>query len=235
MRAEIISIGSELISGQSLDTNSQWLSQQLSALGITVAFHTTLGDVLEDHLAVFRDRERAGRAGRDDRRSGADAGRPDARGAGRSRRRAAGGRSRLAGGDRRHVRPPQSRDDRAQPRPGPFPRGGRAAGEPGRDRARDLDADRPGDNRLPARRPSRNEADVSGTSGPPVPPERLDQPGHRSSQDQPVRQGRVGDRSPGDGLDGPRPGSRGRHHRSRLDHQLPHQCRRARPKTKPAA
>jgi nicotinamide-nucleotide amidase len=54
MRAEIIAIGSELVSGQSLDTNSQWLSQQLSALGITVAFHTTLGDVLEDHQAVFR-------------------------------------------------------------------------------------------------------------------------------------------------------------------------------------
>jgi len=53
MRAEIISIGSELVSGQSLDTNSQWLSQELSALGITVAFHTTLGDVLVDHTGVF--------------------------------------------------------------------------------------------------------------------------------------------------------------------------------------
>ena len=42
MRAEIIAIGSELTSGQSLDTNSQWLSQQLSALGIVVAFHTTI-------------------------------------------------------------------------------------------------------------------------------------------------------------------------------------------------
>jgi nicotinamide-nucleotide amidase len=54
MRAEIIAIGSELVSGQSLDTNSYWLSQQLTALGITVAFHTTLGDVLEDHLVVFK-------------------------------------------------------------------------------------------------------------------------------------------------------------------------------------
>jgi nicotinamide-nucleotide amidase len=54
MRAEIISIGSELASGQSLDTNSQWLSQQLSALGITIVFHTTLGDVMEDHVAAFR-------------------------------------------------------------------------------------------------------------------------------------------------------------------------------------
>jgi len=54
MRAEIIAIGSELVSGQSLDTNSQWLSQQLSELGIIVAFHTTLGDILADHLAAFR-------------------------------------------------------------------------------------------------------------------------------------------------------------------------------------
>jgi nicotinamide-nucleotide amidase len=54
MRAEVIAIGSELVSGQSRDTNSQWLSQELAALGITVAFHTTLGDVLEDHVAAFR-------------------------------------------------------------------------------------------------------------------------------------------------------------------------------------
>jgi len=54
MRAEIIAIGSELVSGQSLDTNSRWLSQELSALGIVVAFHTTLGDVLDDHMGVFK-------------------------------------------------------------------------------------------------------------------------------------------------------------------------------------
>jgi nicotinamide-nucleotide amidase len=54
MRAEIIAIGSELVSGQSLDTNSYWLSQQLTALGIAVAFHTTLGDVLQDHLVAFK-------------------------------------------------------------------------------------------------------------------------------------------------------------------------------------
>jgi nicotinamide-nucleotide amidase len=53
MRAEIIAIGSELVSGQSLDTNSRWLSQELSALGIVVAYHTVLGDVLEDHVVVF--------------------------------------------------------------------------------------------------------------------------------------------------------------------------------------
>src|SRR5437763_728183 len=54
MRAEIIAIGSELVNGQSLDTNSPWLSQQLGTLGIPVAFHTTLGDDLEDHRTAFR-------------------------------------------------------------------------------------------------------------------------------------------------------------------------------------
>jgi len=54
LKAEIISIGSELVSGQSLDTNSRWLSQELGALGISTAFHTTIGDDLDDNVAVFR-------------------------------------------------------------------------------------------------------------------------------------------------------------------------------------
>src|SRR5690349_8764642 len=54
MRAEIIAIGSELVSGQALDTNSPWLSQQLGTLGIPVAFQTTLGDDLQDHRTAFR-------------------------------------------------------------------------------------------------------------------------------------------------------------------------------------
>lgn len=54
MRAEVIAIGDELTSGQRLDTNSQWLSQRLGELGIDVAFHTTVGDDLEDNVAVFR-------------------------------------------------------------------------------------------------------------------------------------------------------------------------------------
>ena len=54
LKAEIIAIGDELTSGQRLDTNSQWLSQQLGDLGIEVAFHTTVGDDLEDNTNVFR-------------------------------------------------------------------------------------------------------------------------------------------------------------------------------------
>ena len=53
-RAEVISIGDEMTSGQRLDTNSQWLSQQLGDLGIEVAFHTTVGDDLQDNIDAFR-------------------------------------------------------------------------------------------------------------------------------------------------------------------------------------
>lgn len=54
MRAEVIAIGDELTSGERLDTNSQWLSQQLTAMGIEVAFHSTVGDDLNDNVAVFQ-------------------------------------------------------------------------------------------------------------------------------------------------------------------------------------
>src|SRR5437667_4908210 len=54
IRAEILSIGSELTSGQNLDTNSQWLSRRLAEMGIPVAFHTTVADDLADNIAVFR-------------------------------------------------------------------------------------------------------------------------------------------------------------------------------------
>lgn len=54
MKAEIISIGSELTSGQNLDTNSQWLSQRLAEMGIAVGWHTTIADDLDDNIAAFR-------------------------------------------------------------------------------------------------------------------------------------------------------------------------------------
>jgi len=54
MIAEIIAIGDELTSGQRLDTNTQWLSQQLEMLGIEVLFHTTVGDDLEANIQVIK-------------------------------------------------------------------------------------------------------------------------------------------------------------------------------------
>ncbi len=44
MRAEIISIGTELLLGEIVDTNAAWLAQQLAAAGVDVFFRTTVGD-----------------------------------------------------------------------------------------------------------------------------------------------------------------------------------------------
>ena len=44
IKAEIISIGSELTSGRNLDTNSAWLSRELAEHGIEVGWHTTIAD-----------------------------------------------------------------------------------------------------------------------------------------------------------------------------------------------
>jgi nicotinamide-nucleotide amidase len=53
MKAEIISVGSEITSGQNLDTNSQWLSRRLAELGIPVHFHTTVADDFTDNYQVL--------------------------------------------------------------------------------------------------------------------------------------------------------------------------------------
>jgi nicotinamide-nucleotide amidase len=54
MKCEVISIGSELTSGQNLDTNSQWLSRRLAEVGIPVGWHTTIADDLEANIDAFR-------------------------------------------------------------------------------------------------------------------------------------------------------------------------------------
>src|SRR6266478_3238031 len=54
MRAEIISIGSELTTGQNLDTNAQWLSLRLAEIGIPVLWHTTIADDLDANRDAFR-------------------------------------------------------------------------------------------------------------------------------------------------------------------------------------
>lgn len=54
MHAEIISIGSELTTGAKLDTNSQWLSLELSAVGIPVHFHVTVADSLDANVDALR-------------------------------------------------------------------------------------------------------------------------------------------------------------------------------------
>src|SRR5205085_6735592 len=54
MKAEIISIGSEIATGHVLDTNGQWLSLRLGEIGIPVGWHTTVADDLQANIDVFR-------------------------------------------------------------------------------------------------------------------------------------------------------------------------------------
>ena len=43
-RAEIVAIGSELLLGQIVDTNSAWMAQRLTALGVDLFFKSVVGD-----------------------------------------------------------------------------------------------------------------------------------------------------------------------------------------------
>ena len=52
MTAEIISVGTELLLGNILNTNAQYLSRELADLGITVQRESTIGDN-HDRLADF--------------------------------------------------------------------------------------------------------------------------------------------------------------------------------------
>lgn len=54
MPAEIVSIGTELVSGQSLDTNSRWLAGELASAGIDTGWHSTIGDDFDVNVAAFR-------------------------------------------------------------------------------------------------------------------------------------------------------------------------------------
>lgn len=55
--AELISIGDELLYGQIVDTNSQWMSAELDKIGIKVIRKTTVGDVESEILRAFGEAE----------------------------------------------------------------------------------------------------------------------------------------------------------------------------------
>jgi nicotinamide-nucleotide amidase len=46
MRAEIVSVGTEILLGEILDTNTQYLSARLPSIGLDLYFHSTVGDNL---------------------------------------------------------------------------------------------------------------------------------------------------------------------------------------------
>ena len=60
LKVEIFSQGEEVISGQVIDTNAAWLSEQLVSMGFQVGRHTAVGDKMDDLITLLK--EIAGRA-----------------------------------------------------------------------------------------------------------------------------------------------------------------------------
>jgi nicotinamide-nucleotide amidase len=58
MNAEIIAVGSELLLGQIANTNAQFISEHLAALGIDVFFHTVCGDNEGRMIDVIKNAEK---------------------------------------------------------------------------------------------------------------------------------------------------------------------------------
>ncbi|MCH7409701.1 competence/damage-inducible protein A [Belliella sp. DSM 111904] len=58
IKAEIIAIGDELLYGQIVDTNSHWISQELTKIGVRVIQRTTVGDQKESILKAFGEAEK---------------------------------------------------------------------------------------------------------------------------------------------------------------------------------
>ena len=54
MKAEIIAVGSEMLTPWRQDTNSLYLTEKLNEIGITVAFKTIVGDRLKDLVSSIR-------------------------------------------------------------------------------------------------------------------------------------------------------------------------------------
>jgi nicotinamide-nucleotide amidase len=53
--AEIVTVGTEMLLGDLVDTNTAWISQRLAELGVSIYRHTTIGDNSERIVAALRD------------------------------------------------------------------------------------------------------------------------------------------------------------------------------------
>ena len=53
MNAEIVSIGSELLLGQIVDTNASWIAQRLAKAGVSLFYKTTVGDNMDRMVEVL--------------------------------------------------------------------------------------------------------------------------------------------------------------------------------------
>ncbi len=56
--AELLTIGDEILYGQIVDTNSQWMSVELSKVGIRVVRKTSVGDIESEILQAFAEAEK---------------------------------------------------------------------------------------------------------------------------------------------------------------------------------
>src|SRR5687767_2057529 len=56
--AELLTIGDEILYGQIVDTNSQWMGVELSNAGIKVIRKTTVGDQESEILKAFEEAEK---------------------------------------------------------------------------------------------------------------------------------------------------------------------------------
>ena len=54
MRCEIVAVGTELLLGELVDTNSAWLARRLAAAGVDSYFRTTVGDNTDRIVSVLR-------------------------------------------------------------------------------------------------------------------------------------------------------------------------------------
>lgn len=53
MRAELITIGDELLFGQTIDTNAAFIGEKFAEAGVELAYHTTVGDQAEDLIGAI--------------------------------------------------------------------------------------------------------------------------------------------------------------------------------------
>jgi nicotinamide-nucleotide amidase len=53
--AEIVTIGTEMLLGDLVDTNTAWISQRLAELGVAIYRHTTVGDNIERIVEALRE------------------------------------------------------------------------------------------------------------------------------------------------------------------------------------
>ncbi|MFM7854511.1 MAG: competence/damage-inducible protein A, partial [Flammeovirgaceae bacterium] len=58
VKAELLTIGDEILYGQIVDTNSQWMSVELDKVGIKVIRKTTVGDQEQEILMAFAEAEK---------------------------------------------------------------------------------------------------------------------------------------------------------------------------------